>query len=1374
MYKSEVRIMFDVLSSVKDWFCGINYKQGIAGAVISFFVGGLLKKLFDKYKTPVEEDAFKKALKRWKSHEYLKGYYKKHSLQTINDYCAYVINHGGDSDQLVIELYGLFEAELQKSTDGRVFLQNLRQKTLYKEQYEALMKVNEMLVEHRTLHQMLDALRNELKTHNKGQRVFDKVEGYIERYCTLRLKKDELFNYLLLHEAIGRHKLIDIVSGKTDFKGNKFVLYSDAQTGKTTELLNLGWELQQEGKLIPIMFRIRGCQDIKQELPALSADIEKGLVAIIDALDEKFDGNARLGLYHEIETYAREHPDLKIVVTCRENFSKEFSFEGFTELSLNDLSWNEAIDYLIKAGVEGIIEEIEGKSLFEFVRTPFYLQALVDYYKEKHTIPENKGDLYEFFIEKRLHQEEGLGLRQNSEMLTTGRILLQKMAVAMQLMGENHISKDELLELFDKNYEDYNRIQRTGLLEIEDGKYGFSHNSFKEYFVAKFLLDIGNLERVQNLCCYKGTRLVRNGWYNTVALLLSQLPQNTPLSKQIMDWIAGDNKELVLYIDRKLFDEEQRSSIFKEIIEWHKLKSLRIGDLVSRKYEDLMAFGRSKMSFRYLISELKACEEIDCHLVNILFLIRYLRIEDLTAEQTLEMRNLLLTLFEKHKNDEDHVYIFFEVFRSPWFVTEETVDNVFKIEKDAVHPEIVNHLIEYLTETGYSDKYIDEIVKRSKFICDYPKNGVINIVRKDDLHKAYESLSAWESIRKALDQLKEDYLQHRYTSIYEEDYVETLEKLLTKISGMIVDYPEVPDYVYNMLSSLAEDGYCLRHMKKDPFREFFVKNDLASLYFDKSFQALRSRVIDGPNNTEGGVTRNIVESNAYCAALLLDDSKLNEVETQIDDKNVNWENLLGWLWDYSNQDIRDKIDLIRKKHFPKLWKDRNSIPFWQVKEQQEYDELMDYVQFKNAVLKVVQEKAPKNREDLKALRKARVSFSDEEVIGISRYVLGVFNDFYYSKENTYDLEGIRKTIEDFTQYQRIILYFNAESLYSGSERISVNESQKQAFKDAALLVLKNLALRPYGGLDECEKQAINVLLHHDVILDRELLLRLLPYSSLSIHLQCDRINGLEYSLFNLICEQTADDKQKFLNALRSCMNKDVAYPEENWKEWGVYLIDNKVSSEYVRIINQIVSMKCADPSLSIIISLLGNEETRPMLLKREVMEKCDLGKREFIYSHLASEQEMDAYVLENLERDFDKMDDYLKKRAFRILLTKGSIKGLKYAEEHIQDMDMRADLRNFSVEALPLLMSLYSKAVDSLDRSDYPGIMNAVESMALANDEGWEKVEQLFEELIRENGRKYQHLNWYLRDWSIKRMEKSSPLMTLKEAKSLFESGRAA
>ena len=213
-------VMGGVLFTIKSWVLGLDLWGKFIGGIVSFFTSGILKRIWNRMKPSAEEDAFNRAIKSWNTSHYVRGYYKQHRLKTISDFCEYVEKQHDGYDNDIDSLYRRFEEELANTTDGRLFLQNLRLKALNKVQYEGLMRINELLNGQKALYEMLTEIRQELCSHNKGKREFEEYENYIQRYCTLRLKSDEYFKYIIEHKGIDRYKLVDIVSGRTECKGN--------------------------------------------------------------------------------------------------------------------------------------------------------------------------------------------------------------------------------------------------------------------------------------------------------------------------------------------------------------------------------------------------------------------------------------------------------------------------------------------------------------------------------------------------------------------------------------------------------------------------------------------------------------------------------------------------------------------------------------------------------------------------------------------------------------------------------------------------------------------------------------------------------------------------------------------------------------------------------------------------------------------------------------------------------------------------------------------------------------------------------------------------------------------------------------------------
>ncbi len=582
---------------------------------------------------------------------------------------------------------------------------------------------------------------------------------------------------------------------------------------------------------------------------------------------------------------------------------------------------------------------------------------------------------------------------------------------------------------------------------------------------------------------------------------------------------------------------------------------------------------------------------------------------------------------------------------------------------------------------------------------------------------------------------------------------------------MTLEHPDAPDFVYEMVLEMAEDRSTARRMGKDVFMSYFESVGMSQKYFDESVKSVKNYLHDTKewNYQE----QQKMEGKVYCAALLLDKNRLEQVADSFEKSDDNGNRLLLWLSQYASEGMLKEINIIRKNHYPQYWRDDDAQVKWQKLAQREYDELMDYGRFKGKVLKIIEEKAPQNKADIKALRHTKMTFTNEEEERMSRYVSSIFYEFYNERDDSFDLDGVRSFIEKHERYQKIIVKFTEEFLYDNNDRITISVRQKEIFKEAVVAWLRELADEPYCIGFSYKHPAISVLLHHDVNVDEELLLRLLPYSSCDIYIRGEGYSGKNYSLFDYISERCGG-WPGFLIALRKCMDSSVEYAEKNWKEWCVYLVKNSVSSEYQRAINKMLELECADPALSIAIALLENDETRPMVLKNEVLEKCNNEKRLFIFEQLSSDQTMDNFVKERIEQMFDGMGDGDKRRAVRLLLLKGSVKGLEYANENISVIDMRTDIRGYGIESLPLLLSVYSKSLDQKFRSDYAGVLRAVESIAESSDEGWTEVNERFEKLMSQDEKKFRHLNWYLRDWSVKRMEKASPVMSLDEVKAML------
>ena len=213
---------------------------------------------------------------------------------------------------------------------------------------------------------------------HRGRYDHNEVDVYIRRYCSLEQEHIDFLDYLFEHSE--KLTLADFVVGIQNTSSNKFILYSSAQTGKTTELKQLCWELQQSGIFLPLLFEVRLNTHLKREqLPNVQYVEGKEIVVVIDALDE-VNGIVYNDLLKEIEGYSFDHPKTKIVLSCRSNYRYENQLNQFTKLYLNELSTNDIKTHIVNtiSGNNRLYNILVNKQLIDFAKNPFFLNILIN------------------------------------------------------------------------------------------------------------------------------------------------------------------------------------------------------------------------------------------------------------------------------------------------------------------------------------------------------------------------------------------------------------------------------------------------------------------------------------------------------------------------------------------------------------------------------------------------------------------------------------------------------------------------------------------------------------------------------------------------------------------------------------------------------------------------------------------------------------------------------------------------------------------------------------------------------------------------------------------------------------------------------------
>lgn len=430
--------------------------------------------------------------------------------------------------------------------------------------------------------------------------------------------------------------MADYVTGVEETSANKFVLYSSAQTGKTTELKQLCWELQQSGLYLPVSFEIRTNTKLKREdLPESQYVDGKEVVLVIDALDE-VNGQKYEDLLEEIGGYAYEHPEMKMVLSCRSNFRRERQLELFTELFLEELSIGDAKNYATKREVnsDGFMRSIFANQLEDFIKNPFFLNVLIDAYKEKgKQLPKSKAEIYRLFLKSSYNKE----VKEKNVPLSAQHSfeesiqLMERVALGLSLTNAQSLNKEELRICLQNNNDNVEECLRYDLIRNEGGLYSFTHNAFREWLVANYLNRHG-IEKAKQLATHPNGR-IKPEWFNIIMLWLSMYGKDKKEEvSAVLKWLKKACLDLVIYIDRDMLDYETRNEVFKGLLLEYKSLGIRMSNIMTRDYEDLWRFAYSTDTVSFVVDELSETETGTTYYSDLMCLCYFLNWDDLKSD----------------------------------------------------------------------------------------------------------------------------------------------------------------------------------------------------------------------------------------------------------------------------------------------------------------------------------------------------------------------------------------------------------------------------------------------------------------------------------------------------------------------------------------------------------------------------------------------------------------------------------------------------------------------------------------------------------------------------------------------------------------------
>lgn len=1202
------------------------------------------------------------------------------------------------------------------------------------------------------------------KQIRRGLTKHEAVDGYIRRFCTSDQSENNFIYYVLGKKE--RHTLADYVTGVEETSTNKIVLYSSAQTGKTTELKQLCWELQQSGLYLPVSFEVRTNTKLKREdLPESQYVDDREVVLVIDALDE-VNGQKYEDLLEEIGGYAYEHPEMKMVLSCRSNFRRERQLELFTELFLEELSIGDARDYATKRGVnsDGFMRSIFANQLEDFIKNPFFLSVLIDAYKEKgKKLPKSKAEIYRLFLKGSYDKEvkeKNVPLSAQHSFEESAR-LMERVALGLSLMNAQSLNKEELRMCLQNDDNNVEECLRYDLIRDEDGLYSFAHNAFREWLVANYLNRYG-IERAKQLATHPNGR-IKPEWYNIIMLWLSMYGKDKKEEvSAVLKWLKEASLDLVIYIDRDMLDNETRNEVFKGLLLEYKSLGIRMSNIMAHDYEDMWRFAYSTDTVRFVVDELNETETGTTYYSDLMCLCYFLNWDDLKSDSADLTEKLFSVLKKKTAESMEKEYKYHDLsflyFDNPFFTQQTYLERLFAVVKDSNHYDAIKSMTRLIGEADKADDYIDYILDKEGHVHSQHEGHTTHVVTRTTIYTTLAKVRSLQSIEKIL--------THTFYHTHYE-YHDEQEEYFNMIKGVFGRASEFIRQGHKELIGVVEAYY--KKTFKEYHRHFDNNNQTQEL-----LQVLRDCYLTAGLRERGRKTfyegqlelfapkeepakwEDIRQTYFMAALWMTVEDVKDDFKKFAADNGVDWAKA-SWYQEIPYAEVAECAEVLYKEKFPQP----EIIAKRQERRQQAFKYFADYPVFKQIVLEMVAglDNHSSRKEHYKKLRDLEEGYNQYAF----RFLLLFADD-----NDHYNIGEIVKGIKDRDIYESFFMKEGAEMMDMPNMDVPVTEEIKSRVVEWAKVSVLKLS---EGKTIFFWQEALGLMLRGEFEIPTEKLLSLLSYGSYKISKKdFDEYYSREYSLFKYITERvdSVTLAPKVIEKIRANIDNEE-YPL--LYSFSNYIIENQIEEGYSLVLRFALSGYSLSANVMEALVKKG--------MKIEEIKKAasvlKVSDRLFCYSTLIRNTQEGVWVRERLEGEYKSFKGYDLEHAVRLLISIGSLDALDYLVTHLE-MIKDGDDYHFNYDNPNAISSLcyfirYSHERKMDGHFMLNSILNSLERIAIKSKDALMEVTQYLRQLTQ-RGEMYKYLNRYIIGFEDKYYAAYSGIGDINEAMRIADGGR--
>lgn len=1095
-------------------------------------------------------------------------------------------------------------------------------------------------------------------------------------------------------------------------ENNRFVILSSGGLGKSTELQYVAYKLAQSELYYPIYYPLRNyivADSLSTSLPEYwDYDLGEKVLIFFDGLDE-IPLSKRDIAVKDIQQIANNHPEITIVVTCRNNFYND-DLKYFECFFLNSFTMEDIREYVEFKGVdhELFFAFLEKNKLVDYSTNPFFLQAIIKFYDaNKDRVDVTRKDIIDYLIEASYKTDNKLSLDTD---FYKGKEMLTKLAWVMQLSEVNTISEEDVIRYIASNQQGIDILRSFSVVKVDsENNFYFEHNSIKELLVARLLVS-ETFEDIHTFICYKGTEIIKPSWYNTSIMLLSFMETDKPVFQKLTRMLLSNNPKILLKSERFKLPSDMRYELVHKL--WDEWKE-KFVYMDSSEIEDLASFGSDVEFINFCLQEAMDKNNSNTIRANACLLLAKFEYRGNYADTNTVIQSLTGILADKTEDIATRQSVLM-AFSNNFLKTQINFEQIYTILKeDAILLKDFICIIPHSKVEDFISIIIDNIElfgsrqeRGTNYMANYyvpfdllgcvtSENGLLTLVgflANNCSHLSYESQDTYDEL--VLQTLKNA-----------EPYLNSSSNLLDAILNLAFEESKM---------SLGLD-------KK--YVAFFSKGMVNDLVFTKLCNTLNASEDRVNHYYAVGTLVNKQNFDAFIDELTIDSLKI--LSDSIYDHDIKWQ-------------FKDQITIRKGIEFDQSM--RYNQANWVEEEKRNFDILFNIDEFRDYLFSLIEGKEQMTwSQFLEMQRSTRQITNSIFVHFVGKFV---FRDLK-TREQKIDISSLRSYLNDELAYNNIAMVIVYNEI-SKNSNIVLSEAQMQQIHKWVDNTLLNIS-EPLDIL----RISLKLTIRFDFNIDREAALKLLIYYGSSWLTNDEWAEFMQKAI--MVCSLDAVKTK-----IRANFKSKLIYDFFVYKSYVNYIEEHKLYECYSTAFDDLQDASRFGDNKAIVqdllIKLLCNDRQYALKVWKVRSEdsllqlKIDISETILNTKKFTLDESFAGEILTELIGVYksEELSGFNKQRIILLMNAYGRIEGVDWLIETLKNNEYHAysnlnfDLNYSDIKILDKYLMIMHEIVQGYWYTDWykskllEAVMSGIKNLAIVSEENRKKIESDLTKFISE------------------------------------------